>query len=431
LTAAVRVLLVDCNPFMAAAAPISLGYLGAVLRAGGHEVEILSLGSDSKFSVDGLASWLRERRPQLVGFGAYQRNMLHVGALARLAKVVLPSCRVVLGGPQGMFLPDVALDAMLEVDFLSRGEGELAIRAIVESMEAGAAPGTPIPGVTSRLPEGGCVTGLRPVPPDDLDTYPSPWLDGVLEPSEWSEALLLTSRGCPHRCLFCLTPAAFGNIRCHSLDRVLAEIEYLAERGNRRLWFADPNFCADAERVVAMLEGILARGLEVSMWIEVRADIVSVELASLMRRAGVERVAMGLESASPTVLAGLDKGIEPEQIRRAARTALSSGVDVELFSQYALPGESLDDALTTLRFVQDCGVAIRGNSNAQQMQLYFGSDITRNHREYGVRPLRECYPSHLSIGTEFETDWMRIDDIARVRAAWRDASEDGGQRIVS
>jgi radical SAM superfamily enzyme YgiQ (UPF0313 family) len=427
----VRVLLIDFNPFMDAVTPISLGYLGAVLRRDGHEVTVASLGSETRFSVAGLTAWLSELQPNLVGFGAYQRNMLQLRSLARLVKQVLPSAKTVFGGPHGQFLPDAALAALPDVDFLSRGEGEQTIRAISSALEVGGEVDEPIPGVTSRLPDGGTITGADPQRPADLDAYPSPWLDGVLDPADWSEAILLTSRGCPHRCLFCLTPAAFGAARQHSVERVLDEIEYVTRRGSGRLWFADPNFCASPGRVVEILEGVLRRGLEVQMWVEIRADMLDGELMTLMGRAGVDRVAMGLESASPNVFPGLNKDIDPDRIGRAARDLLAGGIDVELFSQYALPGEHMDDAWQTLRFVRECGVAIRGNTNAQQMQLYFGSDITENHEQYGIRPLRRSFPPYLAIGTEFETDWMSHSEILQVRAAWRAASADGGKRIVS
>lgn len=281
------------------------------------------------------------------------------------------------------------------------------------------------------MPDGSAVTGCAPVPPTDLDAYPSPWLDGVLDPAGWPEAILLTSRGCPYRCLFCLTPTIPGGLRRNSVDRVLDEIELVAGHGSGRLWFADPNFCASPNRLVEILEGILRRGVRVTMWIELRADMVSGELVPLMRRAGVERVAMGLESASPRVLERVNKSIDPGRVAAAARELLAAGIDVELFSQYALPGERIDDALRTLQFVTDCGVAIRGNSNAQQLQLYFGSEICSNHGRYGVRPLYEERRPYLAIGTEFETDWMGQAEIARVRNAWRAASTDGGAGIVT
>jgi radical SAM superfamily enzyme YgiQ (UPF0313 family) len=320
--------------------------------------------------------------------------------------------------------------AMPEVDFISRGEGEPAIRAIVESMEARA--DVAVPGATSRLPDGSIVTGDPETPPADLDVYPSPWMSGVLDPASAEESILLTSRGCPNRCAFCTTPAAFGGkVRSHSVERVLEEISYVAERGSGRLWFADPNFSFSRERVVRILEGMLERNLQVGMWIETRADMLDGDLIRLLKRAGVHTVAMGLESASPAVFPGLCKELEPDRIREAAAEAQEAGLDVELFSQFALPGESYDDALATLEFVNGCGVRIRGNSNAQQMQVYLGSDIAGDPGRFGVRPLRESYPPWLSIGIEYETDWMCRDEIARVRSAWLARSEDGGKRIVS
>jgi radical SAM superfamily enzyme YgiQ (UPF0313 family) len=247
-----------------------------------------------------------------------------------------------------------------------------------------------------------------------------------------SESIMLASRGCPHSCVFCYTPAAFHRrIQYNSIDRVLEEISYVAERGTGRLWFADPNFSFSEQRVIGILEGILSRNLEVEMWIETRADMLTPELIRLMKRAGVYLVAMGLESASPNVYPGLNKSLQPEEIREAVRLTLDAGLDVELFSQFALPNEGLEDAMATLKFVKDCGVKIQGNSNAQQMQLYFGSEICGDYARYGVIPLRESFPPYISIGTEFETRWMSRRQIEEIKSAWRAESLDGGKRVVS
>jgi len=425
-----RVLLIDCCPYMPPATPISLGNLGAVLKSLGHEARVLSLGSTSRFSPRALESFLEDFEPRLVGFGAYQRNISLIRGLSRTVKEILPDASVVLGGPQGAMLPGAALADLPEIDYLGRGEGEQVLRAIVEALEGGSGD-EPIPGVTSRTAQGECITGPAAPVPADLDGYPSPWLSGVLDPSEMEESILLTSRGCPNSCSFCCTPAAFGETRCQSVDRVLEDIECVSRKGNGRLWFADPNFSFSENRVVEILEGILTRGLEVKMWIETRADMVSPWLLSLLKRAGVHTIAMGLESASPGVYPGLRKGIEPGKIQEAARAALDTGLEVELFSQFALPGESLADALETLQFVKDCGIKIQGNSNAQQMQLYFGSEIHSNFRSFGIRPLREDLPSYLAMGADFETDWMSREEIEQVKSAWLAESLDGGKRVVS
>jgi anaerobic magnesium-protoporphyrin IX monomethyl ester cyclase len=426
-----RVILIDLHPHSDPVTPISLANLAAVLRRSGHQTDLLSLSSGRPFSPAGLKRLIEERQPHLLGFTAYQRNFFQIRAIARMAKALVPGCRVLMGGPQAGFLPEEALPALPEFDFVAHGEGELVIQAVMDALEAGTID-TPVPGTSTRMADGEWLRGENEPPPDDLDQYPSPWLDGVLDPSDWDEAIMLTSRGCPHHCAFCVTPAAFGpTTRSHSVERVIEDISVVARRGNGRLWFADPNFSYDPDRVHAILEGIARRDLPVQMWVETRADMLTPDLLSLLANAGVHTVALGLESAVPRVLERSGKAIEPEAIREAAVTALSTGLDVELFSQYGLPGETKDDALRTLRFVQDCGVAVRGNSNAQQMQLYFGSAIIRNPGAHGIQPLRDDMPPYLALGDEFETEWMSRADMDEVRIAWKAASADGGKRIVS
>lgn len=426
-----RAVLIDLHPHSSAVTPISLANLAAVLRRLGHETHLLALSSGRPFSPAGLRSFFERTRPHLLGFTAYQRNFHQIRAIAAMCKRVVPGCRTLIGGPQATFLPPEALDSLDELDFVAHGEGELVIRAVAEAIE-GRAIERPVPGTSTRLADREWMRGDPVTPPDDLDAYPSPWLDGVLDPADWDEAVMLTSRGCPHHCAFCVTPSAFGpTVRSNSVERVIEDITVISRRGHGRLWFADPNFSYDRERVHAILEGIARRDLPVAMWVETRADMLNEELLELLARAGAHTVALGLESAVPRVLERSGKAIEPGAVRDAAVTALAAGLDVELFSQYGLPGESMADALETLRFVRGCGVSVRGNSNAQQMQLYFGSSIIRNPEAHGIRPLRDDLPPYLAPGDEFETDWMSRDEMDRVRAAWGAASVDGGKRIVS
>ncbi len=426
-----RVVLIDFNPFMTAATPISLGYLGAILKHKGHQVDIFSLGATTRFSPSSFKELIKDRSPAMVGFGAYQSNIFHVNALANLVKEAAPESHVIMGGPQAAFLPDNSLEVLTGMDFLCRGEGEQVILSLAEAIisEKTAAP---VPGTTSRNPDGGYMTGPPVSPAKDLDDYPSPWLEGVLDPADMDEAIMLTSRGCPHVCSFCYTPASSGRkIRAHCVDRVIEEIAFVAGRGSGRLWFADPNFSFSEKRVVEILEKIIRKDIKVDMWIETRADMLNQNIITLMKRAGVNMVAMGLESASDNVYPHLNKNLNPGQIRQAIDMAFAHGLDVELFSQYALPHESYDDAMQTLNFVKESGVKIRGNSNAQQMQIYYGSEIASDPARFGVKPLRDNFLPCMAIGMEFETKWMSKKEIDKVKEAWKAESHDGGKGVVT
>ena len=82
-------------------------------------------------------------------------------------------------------------------------------------------------------------------------------------------------------------------------------------------------------------------------------------------------------------------------------------------------------------FVRENGVAVRGNTNAQQMQVYFGTRIQEEAGRFGIRPFAESFPEYLSIGSRYETEWMSASDIEEMSRRWKAASEDGGKHIVS
>lgn len=427
-----RILLVEFNPFQPAHTPISLGYLAAFLKTHGFQTDVLNIGSDTIVSVRELAERLARTRPAVVGFSAYQRNLFFLKGFAEWCKSLVPDCRVALGGPQATFLPTEALGDLPSVDLVCRAEGEPALLCLVQRIQQGAEI-RELPGWSGRGADGSLWDGGPSDPaPADLDAYPSPYLEGILDPKGTDEAILLASRGCPYQCAFCYTPKAFGRrIRFHSPERVLEEMGWICKQGVSRFWFADPSFTFHEGRVRQLLEGVLTRGLRIGIWLETRADLVEVDLLALMKRAGVHTVAFGLESACQRVLERIRKPLDLTVMERAIRLTQEAGIDVELFSQYGLPGETFEDSKETLRFVQENRVAVRGNTNAQQMQIYFGTDIQTDPEAFGIHPLPEFVPSYLSIGSRYETDWMSADQIQAVGRLWRAASLDGGKHVVS
>ena len=265
-----------------------------------------------------------------------------------------------------------------------------------------------------------------------LDEYPSPYLDDVFDFERMSEAIMLTSRGCPHDCIYCYTPPAFNRRVCfHSVDRVMEEIKWIKKQGVKRLWFADPNISFKPKRLIELIDRILSEGLETEIWLQTRADLVTSDLMKQMRLAGVSTIAFGLESASERVLSKLDKNVSIQTVADAIRLAQDENIEVELFTMFGLPYETFEDAVKTLEFVKENNVKIMGNTNSQQMQIYFGTPMARDYADYNIRPLNNDRPAYLSIGCQYETDHMTYDEIQKVQELWKANSLDGGKRIVS
>jgi len=208
-------------------------------------------------------------------------------------------------------------------------------------------------------------------------------------------------------------------------------MKWIGKKGVKRLWFADPNVSFKPGRLIALLDRVLTEGIEAEMWLQTRADIVNSRLMKKMKQAGVSTIAFGLESASERVLARLDKGMSVEKVAEAISLAQGEGIEVELFTIFGLPYETFEDAVKTLEFVKKSNVKIMGNTNSQQMQIYFGTHMARHYEDYNIRPLNTNNPPYLSIGCQYETDHMTYDEIQKVQELWKANSLDGGKRIVS
>jgi anaerobic magnesium-protoporphyrin IX monomethyl ester cyclase len=339
--------------------------------------------------------------------------------------------KVAIGGPQATFMPSEGFAQLTDIDYVSRSSGEETLLSVARAVEQGR-PFSGLSGVSYKN-EDGIVQDTETLEGcSDLDQYPSPYLTDVFDYANMREAIMLTSRGCPHHCIYCYTPRAFKHrVLFHSIERVLEEMTWIRKKGVKRFWFADPNISHRPSRMEALLDGIVNHNLEAEMWLQTRADLVNREMMKKMKQAGVRTIAFGLESASERVIPQLDKHLSIEKVAEAIGLAQSHDIEVELFTMFGLPNETFEDAMKTLAFVKENNVKIMGNTNSQQMQIYFGTSMARYYEDYHIRPLNTERPAYISIGCQYETDHMSTDEIAKVQNLWRSHSLDRGRRIVS
>lgn len=207
---------------------------------------------------DALRRALERSSRNVVLFSNYIWNVDANLAFSATAKSMDPTCLTVHGGPSTPAYAQACETFLLDepsVDFAVRGEGEKTFVDLLEAIERGDDPSVEVPGVTA-LVRGIAVRGPDRPRSSTLDRFPSPYLTGVfdgLDVENWESATLETNRGCPYGCTFCdWGSATLQKLRRFDLERVRAELRWLAERRVPELWLADANF------------GILPRDLDIA-----------------------------------------------------------------------------------------------------------------------------------------------------------------------
>jgi len=163
---------------------------------------------------------------------------------------------------------------------------------------------------------------------------------------------LFTSRACPYRCVYCHN--VFGKrFRPRSPENVLAEIREICDRHDvRELEIIDDCFNLDLDRAKRIFRLIAASGLVLRIAFPngLRADRVDDEFMALARRAGVEFMSFGVETASPRLRAMLHKGLDLDDVTRAVALARSHGIMTLGFFMLGFPTETREEMLATVDF---------------------------------------------------------------------------------
>jgi len=314
--------------------PVGLCSLQATLVRAGHDSSLANFSSRGWRAV---AARLRETRPEVVGISTFTFNRHASLSLARLAKKVLPSCTVILGGPHASHLHRQLLLENEALDFIVLGEGEETLPRLLECLASAGDP-REVRGLAFRH-DGEPGSNGWPEPIADLDRLPHPFegFRGSGVDARTQFAYLITSRGCPARCTFCNTPGFWGSrIRFRSVEHVLAEMRRVREEyGLLYLSIRDDTFTANRRRVLELCERMREEKLYFLWDCQSRVNAVDDERLVALRRAGCVHIQYGVESGAARVLRSLNKDISLRQIEDAARATRAAGL---VFSMYLITG---------------------------------------------------------------------------------------------
>ncbi len=249
----------------------------------------------------------------MVGITSTTANYLDAVETAKQVKQARPGKPVVMGGPHVSVQDVEALETGC-VDVVVRGEGELIVQRLARGD-----PYEEIAGISYIL-NGKIVQNPPQETLVDLDTLAIPRNDGWTR-LLWfrrSIGLVVSSRGCPHKCSFCINSCMQGGQwRARSAENLAKELEKFSE--TQYLLFVDDNFTLDPKRVDALCDRIKERRFPFRWACLSRADsiVANERLLEKMFDAGLIALFIGVESANPESLKDAHKRQTRDVIRKA------------------------------------------------------------------------------------------------------------------
>lgn len=170
-------------------------------------------------------------------------------------------------------------------------------------------------------------------------------------------APVFTSRGCPYQCIFCSSSSkksVFGAaFRTRSPENVVGEIEYLIKNfGVQQIDVLDDNFTLDMERTNKICDLLIEKKIKVFINLQngVRADRLDRELVFKLKKAGVYKLGIGIESGHPEIVKNIKKSLDLEQVKRAIKWCREAGIVVYGFFMFGHPGEDETTMQRTIDF---------------------------------------------------------------------------------
>jgi anaerobic magnesium-protoporphyrin IX monomethyl ester cyclase len=398
--------------------PIYLAYIVAVLEEAGVEVAFVDAVME-EMSIDDFSRAVAKMGPDLVVIECSTPSIYHDLETARATKERLEGTFVALIGSHPTFFHEQILKDNPSVDAVVRGEAEVTMRELALSLAAGEGLNQVL-GLTYRVGDEVLVNPPRPLI-DDLDSLPFP-ARHIVRQEGYRAAIysgvrptaMVSSRGCPYHCVYCLWPdTLYGHrLRARSAANVVDEIEQVVrDYGVDEIYFDDDCLTLSKKRVMEMCALILERGLDVKWIVQARVDTVDREMLAAMKEAGCHYILFGVESGSPKMLEIMKKRITLDRVRQAFKDCREAGIKTQAFFLFGVPGENQETIEETIQFAKE----IQADSTQFAIAIpHPGTELYQTCMDNGWLVFND-WEDFAAENSLIETEELTREDVERAR----------------
>lgn len=334
--------------------PLGPMLLSAVCKKAGHSTALTIL------EYGGFLEKVRDWQPDVVAYSAMSAGIeLFRAADAQLrAWTRQRGQRVfrIMGGPHPTYYPEVVEE--MELDAICQGDGEEAMRFLLERLESGRSlEGIPNIGLTREgAPTKAMEVALDALPFADRQAY----CDSVPYYRHSGLRSFYASRGCPYKCTYCFNHAyheMFAGcgpmLRRRSVENLIAEIEEVMRRYPplRFVRFGDDTFSYKADDWLREFSEQYRRRIGKPFYCLMRSNTLTEDTARLLSEAGCRSISMSIESGVERVRNEvLKRNLTDDMVRRSFAIARKYNLPSFSNSILGIPGTTLQDDWKTLEF---------------------------------------------------------------------------------
>jgi len=336
--------------------PLGIAYIASMLEKHGYKCRIID-ANILQIPNDEVLKIIEKESPDVVCISINVSTAKAGNALAREIKEMFNK-KVVIGGVQASSVTERTLRQTL-ADAVVLGEAE---ETMLELVQKDCNP-SGVMGLAYLENDKVVYTPKRSLI-KNLDDLPYPAYH-LLPPLKMYKsrsrkspvAPIFTSRGCPYQCIFCSSSSkksVFGpTFRVRSPENVVGEIEYLVKNfGVKQIDVLDDNFTLDMERTHNICNLIIEKDIKVLINLQngVRADRLTRELVFKLKKAGVYKAGIGIESGDTQIIKNIKKSLDLEQVKRAIKWFREAGIISYGFFIFGHPGEDEEKMQRTIDF---------------------------------------------------------------------------------
>ncbi|MEO5378863.1 MAG: cobalamin-dependent protein [Magnetococcus sp. DMHC-6] len=307
--------------------------------------------------------------PRVVGISSVTLTVSRTQHLIRLVKKLAPDVTVIVGGIHATVQPDDFLQ-LPELDILVRGEGELTLREIMETLLSEKKDLSQILGISYRQGDKICHTPDRPLLKDLDELPPMPYHLFAKHKNKYSNfGIVFGSRGCPYPCTFCSARSISGlKYRFHSAQRIVDECKTLIDvYGQTLIQLADDNIAVHKRHFKEVCEGLIQEGLHkrAAFHGSLRGDDARDDVLEMAHQANFTIIYFGLETGSERLMQVIRKQETVAEVIDAIHRTVQHGIAVGTTIIFGLPSETRADRKACIRMVQNLPIAsVRYNTLA-------------------------------------------------------------------